>query len=139
MEDMAYLAGVIDGDGTITLHKHKQYGRATFQLRPRLIVSNTDLAFLRVIQKRHGGSIITHSPANGCRRASYLWRVFAIGKIRALLMGVRPFLLVKHTQAALLLAFLDSRIERGRAPYSDAEFALFEAIRAANSRGRHVA
>ena len=137
---IAYLAGVVDGEGTITIHKHKFYGREAYQLRPRLIVSNTDAALLKELQRRHGGTITSHREATAKSKKCYLWRVAAIDEIFNLVSAMRPHLLVKGKQADLILDFLRSRRaarmtgQKKFRPYLPRDFAAFEAIKIENRR-----
>ena len=141
----AYLAGIIDGEGTVTIHCHRQYNRPTSQLRPRLIVSNTDQRMLKEIQHRHGGTVIPNSRK---RRPGYkdvfLWRVAGANDLLFLLERVRPFLIIKARVADIMIGYLKSRLATRKdaamvgitsPAYTPYEVDAYERIRDLNNRG----
>lgn len=135
--EAAYLAGIIDGEGTITIHRHKQHGRVTYQLRPRLIVSNTDMRLMRHLEGRYGGRIVAAQPKPRHKQA-FLWRVCGMADILKLVEDVRPHLIVKAAQADAMLSFIRSRAAKNAvkagAPYSDAEMAAYWTMFTLNRR-----
>lgn len=135
----AYLAGIVDGEGTITIHRHQFYKRGTYQLRPRLIVSNTNLRLLNHLRDVHGGTIISNRAATARRSESFLWRIFSIDEIYRIVLAIRPFLLVKDRQADVMLAFLRSRKGAQRSaswyePYTEVDWDCFRQIETLNRR-----
>lgn len=56
-DKIAYLSGVIDGEGTITIMKNQQYQRNTIQFRVCLTVGNTNKELIEWIQSEFGGTI----------------------------------------------------------------------------------
>lgn len=143
---IAYLAGIIDGEGTITIHRHRQHNRPTYQMRPRLIVSNTNRLLLGELQRRHGGTVITnnqrkkHKPHH---KDVYLWRVCGTDELFALIQKLRPHLIVKGALAEVMLKYLASRQQARREaleartrqpPYSKAEIAAYETMCDMNRR-----
>lgn len=138
-EHYAYLAGIIDGEGTITIHRHQQYNRQSFQLRPRLIVANTNRPLIEELKRRHGGSVISNGVRKEGWKEALLWRVCGTGQILTILNGARPFLIVKARQADIMLAFLNSRRSAQQGinwfrSYTDEDIDAFEQIRAMNTR-----
>jgi hypothetical protein len=51
--ELAYLAGIIDGEGCFTLHREKNSHRFASQLQ----IGNTDLRLLEWVKTRFGGSV----------------------------------------------------------------------------------
>jgi hypothetical protein len=136
----AYLAGLIDGEGTITVYKHQQHMRPTFQLKPRLIVSNTHQGVLNELVLRHGGYSRPHRKAQGQRSASFQWRVFAAEEIHPIIQGVMPYLLIKRHHADLITEFIESRrLARGRSKYEKGytprEMDIYQEMSILNLRG----
>ena len=62
---LGYLAGIIDGEGTITIVKHggpsrmKKYGHPEYTVR--VYITNTCLEMLEELKKRFGGRIRVHN------------------------------------------------------------------------------
>lgn len=108
--DLAYIAGIVDGEGTIRIVPTRRGGAGTPVYHvPALTITNTDLRlfewlFTQVgcrIYKKSGREIETN-------RFGYEWRVF--GKnAAALIQAIRPYLKVRTGQADLVL-----RMQRGR-------------------------
>ena len=74
--EAAYMAGLIDGEGTITIRCHLQHLRNTYMMRAAVYVSNNDLKMIEWIKLRFGGSVVTQQPRNPLRnKTSYRWSV----------------------------------------------------------------
>ena len=129
-----YLAGIVDGEGSLLLHKHRQYGRSTYQFRPRLSVGNTHRGLMEEMQRRHGGTLISVGRRQPHHKDMYHWRVFAIPELVKLIPKIRPHLIVKARQADLLLEFLRLRLAEKGAPYGTRENQIFIKLRSLNSR-----
>lgn len=137
MKNYAYLAGLIDGEGTITIYKHKQHKRPTFQLRPRVVVANTHMPMLHSLVRDYGGTLIKNGKPSS-PRPCFLWRVFSQADIERILVGVRPYLIIKAVHADLMMRFIDLRKAVGRAPYGKVEEFCYQEIRRLNQRGPGV-
>ena len=64
--DFAYLAGIVDGEGTVSIHRNvtRRKGRIFVGYQPQLTISNTDLRMLEPLQGRFGGHIVkANTPA----------------------------------------------------------------------------
>lgn len=94
--DAAYLAGIVDGEGSVMLTSRKNGG-----LNIALVVANTDLQLLTWILSTCAiGHIYRRTRESATHRTSYAWRCFsdsAVGLIRQL----QPYLRIKRTQADL--------------------------------------
>lgn len=106
--DLAYIAGLIDGEGSIHVAKARDC------LYPQVVVAMTDRGVIDWLAERLGaGNVQLHNSANLRRHPTYRkqWRVMVTGR-RAHLLCQRllPFLKVKHPQAELVLTFpVDAR------------------------------
>ena len=98
--EKAYLAGIIDGEGTITLtRKHKNQTPS-----PQISVSNTNLELLEYVQRVTGcGHIRAKSRSKPHHRQSWHWQTHTVSHNLRILEEIRPFLLVKKQQADLIL------------------------------------
>ena len=109
-DDVIYLAGIIDGEGSISIarsHSNRGYSPS---YRVRLLVSNTYMPLLEWIQSLWGGHIW---PWGGARpgEASGLWKPGFCWEIDSRPAGriierIRPYLRVKAAQAWLALEYL---------------------------------
>lgn len=137
----AYLAAMIDGEGTITILRHMQHNRPQFVLKPRLLVSNTNREMLEILKSRHGGQIVLMRAARERCKEGFFWRICSLPSIRNLLLRTRPYMIIKARHADEMLAFTRSRLEaaqsgsRARYGYSAEDVRAFETIHALNKRG----
>lgn len=99
-----YLAGIVDGEGTICANKRAQ---GDFQLQ--VAIYNTSLYLMKWLVKNVGGkyyirSLIGYGGKPG--RTQYMW--FPSGKKNRekFLLGILPYILLKRDQAILALEFL---------------------------------
>lgn len=98
--ERAYLAGLIDGEGCITITKQARKDTPTPVYQMVLVISQNDGDFLSHWQDRTGiGSVNSGNSAGG-----YQWRCSAANAAR-LLEQVYDYLVVKKDQAALALEF----------------------------------
>lgn len=117
---LAWLAGVIDGEGSICMFLGRRKARKGTAAMFRIMVSNTDLNMIEEIvsiAKLLGvGSVLDidrHRPESqfGRRRIS---SVTFDGKSRcaSILLAVQPFLITKRAQATLMLTAIERRHAR---------------------------
>jgi hypothetical protein len=114
IEDLAYLAGVIDGDGTIVIGKTRSRAKSGIfypRYDLRVAVYNTDERLMLWIEERFGGHVYTvrrNKPLPN-RRVAYKW---TLGQRQAaiLLKQVRPYLVIKAAQSDLALKFQESKM-----------------------------
>ena len=116
-EQAAWLAGFIDGEGTIGLQRRKvklKSGRHVFQFLPKMSVANTDLATIKFIAKitngsrsswpkqRKTNSIVQGKSVIGYKQCYCVQ--WAAERARILLRELLPFLRTKKKQAQLVLS-----------------------------------
>src|SRR5688500_4637701 len=106
---VAYIAGIIDGEGCIAIGKHKTRAyKSGYQVCPRLSVTNTNLKLLKDLRKVTGVGNITsfERKKNPNWKIGYTWQVF--GKdINKVLVTVLPYLRLKQRQAKLVIRFIN--------------------------------
>lgn len=94
--DAAYLAGLIDGEGSVMLVR-RQNGGAHL----RLTIANTDRAILEWTAEATGvGGVYLQRKATERTKASYSWRAHGDGAA-SVIRQVRPYLRIKPVQADL--------------------------------------
>ncbi len=67
-----YIAGIIDGEGTITMTKKPDNSQYRM---PVISVSSTTLPILTFLKDRYGGSISTHKIYQSHHKQSWSWKV----------------------------------------------------------------
>ena len=95
--EKAYIAGIVDGEGTLGLWRHHKNETHT----PNVTVANNDLALLQWIRSKVGGVIVTKKKRQAHHRDSYAW---SIRQDRAIdfLNEIKMYLIVKRPQAELI-------------------------------------
>jgi hypothetical protein len=109
--DLAYIAGFVDGEGTISIVTAKRRDRiGHIYHRPLLSIHNTDRPILEWIKITLGVGMIHASSIRGVgRKQVYKYAVHCSTAIQvaALLL---PYLRVKRTQAEMLIKFADTLV-----------------------------
>lgn len=117
-EEAAYIAGFIDGEGSIGIVAHNKPGniagkdRRTPHYRLVISVTNRDLAVLRWINERCGGSCFEKLRRNAKWAPAFELRITNRDDALALLMAIKPYIKIKARQVELALAFLDLGLSR---------------------------
>jgi hypothetical protein len=105
---LAWAAGIVDGEGSIVLQKHKTRGYWALSVT----VGNTDPRMLTILRDLFGGSISRYQPA-GPRKPIWKWNV-ASRKAEHCLRQVLPWLVTKREQAELGLRSRELLTPRGQ-------------------------
>lgn len=129
--DAAYLAGIIDGEGTIGVYAYEHRAPAV-----HLSVANTDRALLEWIATSTGvGAVITRKVVNvDLHRQSYTWQCSSQAA-GTTLRQVQPYLRVKASQAQLALDLLDGLVVPARKADSTWQMEIVDQVRQLNRRG----
>lgn len=77
---LAYLAGLFDGEGTVTLTRNKLNSQFRF---PVLSMSSTSLNLLEICKTTFGGHISTHKVYKEHHKQSWTWKVTSNAAIEA--------------------------------------------------------
>lgn len=110
-ERLSYLAGLIDGEGTVGITRRRPTGqnlteeeRSRYYYSPFVIVVNTDKRLVDIAKEIMGkGSIWCTKPQKENWNA--IWRYEAVAlTARELIALVQPYLIAKATQAELALS-----------------------------------
>ncbi|MCD6148481.1 LAGLIDADG family homing endonuclease [bacterium] len=128
-EKLAYVAGFIDGEGSITISVDSK-GCVT----PRITITNIDIGALDFCREVIGGRICSCTP-RGNRRQQYQLHIYRLGDLQRALRMLLPYLIVKHEQGELLLKFVESRLSHKYESYTPSEWELVEKIRELNRKG----
>jgi hypothetical protein len=95
--EKTYLAGIVDGEGTVTLMRHHKNETPV----PCVSVANNNLALLQWIKDRLGGHISSKKVYNIWHKKSYVWLAKQDRALR-ILNEIKKYLLVKKPQADLI-------------------------------------
>ena len=108
--DLAYAAGVIDGEGCISAHN---YG--VTRLGVRVCVVNTNFMLLRWLRDHLGlGSIRLQSkPKSQRHKQAYKFVVDNRFQVHGLLRAILPYLVIKRPQAIELMELIKLRVGQG--------------------------
>lgn len=98
--ERAYLAGLIDGEGSICMVSRGRGARTRAVL---LVVDNTDMRMLRWIRRNFGGYATPGNSRNKRWKPVGEWRVTGERAVE-IIEGILPFLVTKRAQAKLALA-----------------------------------
>lgn len=128
----AYMAGLVDGEGTIMLYRRRQYAAL------RLVVSNTNAAVLDWCATTMGvGDVQWKHRGNEKHRAAGMWSANS-DAAEGIIAQMLPYLVIKRQQAELALDFR----QRIRNPADKADPTWQEQYRlrmcAMNARGPKV-
>ena len=113
--EKAYIAGLVDGEGCITIAKRKngQYKKGKgkpWYYQATVVVSNTDKRIVDFVTSRYGGWI-TKPKLQENRKQVYNWFVSAEERKR-FLQDILQYLVIKKRQAEIILSF-PNYVDRG--------------------------
>ena len=118
--EKAYIAGIIDGEGCVGVHKGK--GNS---LVPRVQIANTQMNLLTWLLERIGTGYI--------HRTEYTSNYY---DVKPLLEATLPYLIIKKKQAELVLEFLNLRLSRDKwfDPFTQREIEIREELKKLNTK-----
>lgn len=112
IENLSYLAGIIDGEGCIGLeHLSPTKGRKKDYYACRLTVINTSQKLMERLKKTFKGSYSARKKIDG-RKICYRWHVFGDDLEKALIALI-PYLDLKKAQAELVMEYRKTVNETG--------------------------
>ncbi len=127
--DLAYAAGIIDGEGTIVIEKsHDRKSRGHIRYRMQVSVTNTNPVLIEWLHDKFNGSTYSFAYDNGKHKDMLIWRISS-DKASDFLNAVMPFLKLKKLQAKLAIEFQSPIITKRRKPLTEEELAVREAQR----------
>lgn len=85
--EIGWLAGIIDGEGSIVMDKR------TMWRHPTISISSTDIEILLEVKRICGaGSILRHKKYQTHHKDSWIFRLYGAGKVLGVLALISPFL-----------------------------------------------
>lgn len=104
METEAYLAGILDGEGCISISRYREKkDKNRGQHKLTVSIGNTSLQLMDWLKDNYGGWVMS----KGCRkglRQNFVWQV-STAAAGELLEMVLPYLIIKQDQAIVALDF----------------------------------
>ncbi len=103
----AYAAGLIDGEGCITIQRIScpKQGYCIYQLR--VIVGNTEHAMLDWLQSHFGGSIQQKAEKRVNRRDCWMWSIVS-HQAKLFLEKILPYMVTKKLRAEIAIEYRNS-------------------------------
>lgn len=134
--DLAYLAGIIDGEGCISIVKYP-WGH----FNCRISVVNTDVRLMVWLQESWGGGLSTPRQVKPHWKPTMMW-ILSGEKAVDLIKELQPYLMLKKEQAEVFLSYweLHQRLQVSRKAYDRGAFreeasVLKEAMGILNAKG----
>ena len=107
----AYLAGIIDGEGCITIsrwRKHRNYRTPRYELRIIVVMTHKPTIDFISDNMPYGSSCFLHKPSVNGRKPSWKW--VATNTFAAEILGhLLPYFITKRQQALLAIEFIQER------------------------------
>jgi hypothetical protein len=103
--DVAYMAGLIDGEGCIHISRDNKNGHVYYTLI--LTIANSDPRMLLWIEERFGGKVVPKTRCKSNRLQAWAWSVVS-REAETVLRLITTYLVSKKDQAELALRFRDS-------------------------------
>jgi hypothetical protein len=134
-EQLAYSAGVIDGEGCISLFKMTTKEGRIRCLAPKITIANTQREILDYCKKVLGGYMTKRSD-RGARKEIYFLIITGWQSIFLALAKVAPFLVGKKRRAELLMNYLEIHYTRfRRTGFTGEELKICDELHKLNKRG----
>lgn len=127
---LAYLAGVVDSDGSIGIYKY--WNPNTPNVSPRYVLSivvvNTSERLMNWLADTFGGTFKARKMTSPNHKATYSWQ-FNNAKAAHLLSLIKPYLVEKWDRAANGIEFIEGGnfSRKGHTPLTEEELARREA------------
>lgn len=119
---MAYVAGIMDGDGSFSIIKHKTVANPLYY--PFLQFVSWKKEVIDLLKSEFGGSVTKTAPCirkdGSLGHIMYRWRIRSHDNVRPVLDKIIPFLKIKAERALFLLRFIEETpFVRGKRLSSD--------------------
>jgi len=132
--DKGYLAGLIDGEGTIRIMRALQKWYAPF-----IAITNTDTSMMDWLQKIFGerdiGRLYVEKRSKPNHKPKFVFNIASVQGVKMILEQVVDILKTKRRQALLVLEFIKMKEDKADYGVLPREIELFEELKRLNARG----
>ena len=108
LADLCWAAGVVDGEGCISINKNKPSSRRGCINPVYVLLLKVTMGHEPTVRRLHAlfqeGSVQPRPPRNSRENASYTWIVQSLQAARVL-QALQPYLFTKAKEAAVALSF----------------------------------
>lgn len=115
VEDCAYLAGIIDGEGSIVVSKSPGKEGRSLCYQPFISVSNTEIGLIDWLHKTFGGTRTKYTPKQtpkNSRKQVFKWQVTGTN-IDVICDLIRPYSVIKKDQIDQMIILRSTYGKRG--------------------------
>lgn len=113
--DERYLAGFIDGEGTITASLTMSGSGRKEAVHYRLLIPNTNVEVLEAIQATYGGRMYRRAKARSPKHRQVYYLYWGGADCIPVIQAVLPHLIIKKRHAEVVLALHELAVPRTRA------------------------
>ena len=106
-EQLAYIAGLFDGEGTLVIGKYFIKRQVNPAYRGFMAITNTHVPTLQYVKSLIGGKIVQQGMGRKCYSLS-----LSANEIRNVLPELLPYFSIKKDQAEVMLKFLEKQASR---------------------------
>lgn len=106
-ELMAYLAGIIDGDGSLSIIREKRGD--SFSFYPCIQVSNVFEGMIQLFKEKFGGTFKKKTKQPHQKKDQFVWCVRGLDSCKSVIEKLRPYLVLKAKQSDLMLEFISTK------------------------------
>ena len=137
IEERAYLAGLLDGEGSITVSLRRRGTKSNIMpsMSPLIIFTNSNSDLVKYVHSLIAGSTIKTVKATSIRRTVWSIQVARLNDIESLLGQLFQYLIAKKRQAQLILEYCKVRKQDTLLSYNDRLFEIAKEVRALNKKG----
>lgn len=125
----AYAAGILDGEGCITIRHDEREGRPEHTYTPRITIVNTNYQVIDWFYQNFGGNVSKRKKQKEGWKEQFVWILNSPEEVQLFIEKVYKFLIIKKKQAQIILYFINRL-------YPDRGEKWFIEIRMLNSCGR---
>lgn len=122
-EKYAYMAGIIDGEGSLTIITHDSNRRTRPNFTPRIAVGMIEKEIIEMLRNEFGGAL--HIDKDCSRNFPfYKWTINTGRAVNLCLNKIQKYLIVKKRQAGVLRKLCDRKHLEHKGRMSDEELRI---------------